>query len=368
MGEHSLGLGEGKLCTALKKMFARRLVLFLCAVTASVILLFLSYLLVGGYTHVYPSLPLSIPTNVGVVKSVEEGANFETQASTISSTEASRSQESVSPQIRVVSKNRESPASGPLLITRPTLPQHSESSSVTKHKEVVTATYVSRTLQQSSSVGDGETEIGADTSHVLPPSSAALFAIRQGFNLPHPTVFQPVQKVLEADWVNQLKHFLTSIYPARTVTLTVATKDFIPNLLNWLISAHLLVDPPPDNILVVAFDKEVYSLMTERKFPVIYVPYSSVMKGERHGVSCVWMTRLTIIRLMNHWGYDVQQFDTDAVLLQNPRSLFDAYPDYDLVSARGILPYELGRGSWGFTVCMGAALLRGTQKMGMKFT
>ncbi|CAI8033163.1 hypothetical protein GBAR_LOCUS18700, partial [Geodia barretti] len=51
------------------------------------------------------------------------------------------------------------------------------------------------------------------------------------------------------------------------------------------------------------------------------------------------------------------------VPLKNPHLVFDGYSDYDVVTARGVLPFELGRGPWGFTLCMGAALLRGTQKM-----
>ena len=200
--------------------------------------------------------------------------------------------------------------------------------------------------------------------HVPESSSMPSFTVRQDFTFPHPTEFLKVDQVLKADWVQQLKSYLTSIHPARTVTITVATESFIPNLLNWLISATLVADPSLKHIITVAFDTSVYQLLTQRRLTVILVPYPSVLKSRGRGVSNVWMARFAVIRLLNHWGYDVQQFDTDAVMLRNPRPLYDRYPDYEIVSARGKLPFELGRGPWGFTVCMGAVLLRSTQRMG----
>lgn len=203
-----------------------------------------------------------------------------------------------------------------------------------------------------------------DVSTGKDDSSLPTFTIRPGFSFPHPQIYLPTQTILGKSWVQELKNYLLSIHPARSLTITVATEKFIPNLLNWLIAAHLLVDPPLQRVLVVAFDKKVDTIMKERKLPGIYVPFSSVMKKARSGVSRVWMTRLAVIRLLNHWGYDVQQLDNDAVPLRNPELLFGTYSDCDLAGARGILPYELGRGSWGFTLCMGAARLRATEKMG----
>ena len=190
------------------------------------------------------------------------------------------------------------------------------------------------------------------------------FSIRKGFNFPHPKVFLSTQKIVNANWVHQLKNYLRSIHPARSLTITVATKSFIPNLLNWLIAAYRLTEPPIEHVLVLAFDKAVFSLLSSRKVPCVYIPYKSVLKKLKKGVSTIWMTRLAVIRLLNHWGYDVLQLDTDAVPLKNPHLVFDGYSEYDLVGARGVLPFELGHGPWGFTLCMGAALLRGTQKMG----
>lgn len=195
-------------------------------------------------------------------------------------------------------------------------------------------------------------------------TSGLNFTVRKGFKFPHPQMFLPVATVLGAQWVKHLKDYLLAIHPARSLTITVATEPFIPNLLNWLIASQLLVDPPIQHVLALGFDKDVHQLLASKNLPCIHVPMNSVVKGNRKGVAAVWMTRFAVLRLLNHWGYDVLQLDSDAVPLKNPQFLFNAYPEYDIVSARGILPFELGKGPWGFTVCMGAALLRATQKMG----
>ena len=190
------------------------------------------------------------------------------------------------------------------------------------------------------------------------------FTTREDFTFPHPTAFLKVGKILQSNWVQQLKRHLKNIYPSHTVTITLATESFIPNLLNWLISASLVADPPLEYIITVALDKSVYQLLSLNHVPVILVPLESLLKPGRSRINSIWMARFAVIRLLNHWGYNVQQFDTDAVMLRNPKPLYDKYPDSEIVSARGKLPFELGRGKWGFTVCMGAVLIRSTEKMG----
>ena len=220
----------------------------------------------------------------------------------------------------------------------------------------------------SMSVGNNATIERMEAAQLLYQDIVALdepnFSVSSDLQFPHPTVFQPTVKILESDWVQQLKAYLLSIHPARSLTITVATKSFIPKLLNWLIAAHLLVEPPMEYVLVLALDKEVHSLLAQRKIPCIHVPSTSVLNRMLKGVASVWMTRLAVLRLINHWGYDVLQLDNDAIPLRNPQALFDDYMDYDIVSSRGSMPLTLSRGPWNFTVCMGAVLLRGTQGMG----
>ena len=165
--------------------------------------------------------------------------------------------------------------------------------------------------------------------------------------------------------MDPLKDYLRGIHPARSVTVIVASNAYIPNLLNWLISAKFVSDPPLENVLTIVFSatRTVYEMLAKRGIPCILVRLKSVVVGWSHGVGTVWMTRLALIRLLNYWGYDVQHFDTDAVVLRNPQPLFDHYREYDIVGSRGRLS-KSDNDMWGFAICMGAVLFRSTPRTG----
>ena len=191
------------------------------------------------------------------------------------------------------------------------------------------------------------------------------FTVARDFTFPHPQVFKPVNVVLACRWVRELKQHLSSVDPAQPVTVTVASYDFAANLLNWLISAQVMTSPPLENILVISFDSALHKMLIRRQISSVCVPYISVLRNAKSlGIHKVWMTRLAVIRLINHWGFDVQQFDTDAIIRRNPQPLFNSFPGFDVVGSRAKLPFELGKGQWGFTVCMGVILFRSTPKTG----
>ena len=191
------------------------------------------------------------------------------------------------------------------------------------------------------------------------------FTVARDFTFPHPQVFKPVNVVLACRWVKELKQHLSSVDPAQPVTVTVASYDFAANLLNWLISAQVMTSPPLENILVISFDSALHKMLIRRQISSVCVPYISVLRNAKSlGIHKVWMTRLAVIRLINHWGFDVQQFDTDAIIRRNPQPLFNSFPGFDVVGSRAKLPFELGKGQWGFTVCMGVILFRSTPRTG----
>ena len=191
------------------------------------------------------------------------------------------------------------------------------------------------------------------------------FTVAKDFTFPHPQVFKPVNVVLACRWVRELKQYLSSVDPTQPVTVTVASYDFAANLLNWLISAQVMTSPPLENILVISFDNALHKMLVRRRIPSVCVPYISVLRNPKSlGVHKVWMTRLAVIRLISHWGFDVQQFDTDAIILRNPQPVFDLFSGFDVVGSRAKLPFELGKGQWGFTVCMGVILFRSTRRTG----
>ena len=84
---------------------------------------------------------------------------------------------------------------------------------------------------------------------------------------------------------------------------------------------------------------------------------------------CLWcafqihIVRLTLFRLMNHWKYDVVMYDSDAVVLKDPQSLFDSYPGVELVGSAGKGPESIGH-IWGRTICTGVLLMRTSPALG----
>ena len=199
-----------------------------------------------------------------------------------------------------------------------------------------------------------------------PPNQKHLgLGVAAEFTFPHPVIYRPVDVVLKTGWVMKLKRYLSSVNPSRQVILTEATHDFIENLVNWLISAAIVSEVPLQYILVLCFDQQTHDLLAERNINSLYIPYNSVMKNSKLEIGNIWMSRLAVIRLLSHWGYDVQHYDSDAVLLKNPQSLFQRFPSSDIVASWGDYPDELGKnGPWGTTLCMGAVLIRSSPRTG----
>ena len=189
----------------------------------------------------------------------------------------------------------------------------------------------------------------------------------KNFTLPHPKIYKDIPKVfkLSHTWLEELKSYLASISPMRTITITVANQFYEANLLNWLVSANLVADPPLQHYIVIAFSQSIHQLLSKRGIPVVMVPLTSVVWGWSPGVAKVWMCRLALIRLLNHWGYNVVHYDADAVILKNPKPLFDKFQEYDIVGSRGKLGKEL-KNMWGFAICMGAVLFRSTANVGKR--
>ena len=170
---------------------------------------------------------------------------------------------------------------------------------------------------------------------------------------------------LSHTWLEELKSYLASISPMRTITITVANQFYEANLLNWLVSANLVADPPLQHYIVIAFSQSIHQLLSKRCIPVVMVPLTSVVWGWSPGIAKVWMCRLALIHLLNHWGYNVVHYDADAVILKNPKPLFDKFQEYDIVGSWGKLSIEL-KNMWGFAICMGAVLFRSTANVGKR--
>ena len=64
------------------------------------------------------------------------------------------------------------------------------------------------------------------------------------------------------------------------------------------------------------------------------------------------------MRLVNHWGFDIANYDTDAIILKNPEPLYyEQYRDSDFIGSYGHFPLDI-RQEWGIAVCTGVVMIR----------
>ena len=183
------------------------------------------------------------------------------------------------------------------------------------------------------------------------------------FNVPVPEATLPIENLLRNPWIKELKDFLKTL-PYMEVTIVTSDKSYRHVLINWLISAMIKADSPLINILVISFDETVHNLMQSKGIPTVCIPPGSIVNtGFSNEHRAIFIARLTVVRLINYWGYDVVHYDTDAIVLKNPEPLFEEYRSSDIVGSVGRHPVALGD-EWGFTLCMGAIMFRSTLQTG----
>lgn len=142
-------------------------------------------------------------------------------------------------------------------------------------------------------------------------------------------------------------------------------------LLNWLISATLVAGISLDDIIVISMDEPIHRLLVERGVKSVLVTpvmLLSELIGHRLRVfNQVMMTRLAVIRLLNHWGFDVANYDTDAILLKDPQAVFDRNAQSGVIGTFGKFPQGLYK-QWGIAVCTAVLVVRSTPQTGRRMT
>ena len=192
--------------------------------------------------------------------------------------------------------------------------------------------------------------------------------LQDSFKFPQPIALKSKESIINSKWFMHLRDILSN-WPSRYVLTLSSNSAYKEVLLNWLISAVVNAQVILDNVLVMAFDEEVYQFVAERGITSVHIPFEDILSVDvvnLRGPSFrkVMTTRLAVIRLINYWGFDVVQFDSDAIVLRNPLSLFELHQDSNIVSSLGIFPHELGA-EWGATMCAGLVMFRNTRQTGM---
>ena len=200
----------------------------------------------------------------------------------------------------------------------------------------------------------------------LPPRvPGADFSIREPFHFPLPRFSRDKSELLRSPWITKLQELLRGVQDTQ-VSLVTASIEHQDVLLNWLISATLVASPPLVNILVLTLDESVFDLMSSRNISTLLVTEGMVVRPSANVTrrfSQVHIVRLSVLRLLNHYGFSVVNYDCDAILLRNPQLIFDGHKDADIIGTFGKGPSML-YDRWGITLNTGVMLLRSNEKIG----
>lgn len=189
------------------------------------------------------------------------------------------------------------------------------------------------------------------------------FTFADYFSFPHPGgVLKDKEQLLESKWVDELRVILSRRDRTNMIILVSSDYSYITVLLNWLISTVVITQLNLNDVLVLSFDERTHSLLQSREVDSVFVLPFSLFK--RNVQPSLWMTRLVVIRLLNHWGFDVAHYDADALVVKDPKPLFERFNKSGVIGSQGSFPSKLSH-KWGVTLCAGVMVVKSSPETGM---
>lgn len=193
------------------------------------------------------------------------------------------------------------------------------------------------------------------------------FPLRQDFTFPQPEAVQPLTELRTAKWIQSLRQHVDAL-ESKEIILATSNSEYRDVLLNWLISATVRSAIPLSSILVVSLDADLHRLLRWKRIPSVLLPPDSLLSPFAYfsePFERVMMTRLAVMRLLNHWGFDVANYDTDAVILRDPKPLYETLTGSDIIGSVGKIPVDLVQ-EWGITICIGVVVIKSSERTGKK--
>ena len=152
-----------------------------------------------------------------------------------------------------------------------------------------------------------------------------------------PMVTRSLEYISQAWWVTDLCYYLSTYNHSREISLVTSNSKYTDVLLNWLIAATVKSGIPTKSILVISLDSTIHRLMLAKQFRSILIPpWTLIAKGVNFSQPFeegYAVTRLAVMRIINHFGYDFVMYDSDAVILKDPQPLYDALPHEDIIGS-----------------------------------
>ena len=178
---------------------------------------------------------------------------------------------------------------------------------------------------------------------------------------------KPIGEVVKQPWVYKLRTYLKTVQQGQYISLITTGLNYQDVLINWLISALVRVKTPLANVIVLCPNEELWQFMEKKGIVSIYIPPESIVEQfETNAIlRDVEIIRVTVMRLLNHWGFNVAIYDGDAIILKNPEPVYSRYRDSDLLGTfGGTWPQALYK-RWGTVVCHGTVVFRSTSRTGI---
>lgn len=170
--------------------------------------------------------------------------------------------------------------------------------------------------------------------------------------------------------MKDLQNYLHKIPPesnggSSLISILSCDSSFEDVLMNWLISATVNTHPPLSHVLILSLDQGLHRTLVKHGFDSVYVHSKELLvHADFSAFYVVLIVRLTVMRLLNHWGYDAANYDTDAVILKNPKHLYyGELQSSDFIGSRGKFPLKAVK-KFGMALCAGVFMVKSSPETG----
>jgi len=181
------------------------------------------------------------------------------------------------------------------------------------------------------------------------------------------SLFPPLTLPVTANcsWVIDL-HQITQ--PAGSqITLLMCSEQYLGVLINWLAYTALQELLTIKDTVILSLDNTTHQTLRHKGFQSVFVPKDYIIQPNSsiNHLLTAWVTRLTVIHVLNSWNFSVLVIDSDAMILKDMRPLFELFKTADIVASSGVYPFELNKMWKRPTLCMGVSLFKSTKATGM---